>query len=139
MILLCYHEKKLEENWIKNGKMVGEAKINEIAEEFDLSEKNINLVNNIIPKPEEFSESSKRNTHFMRLGYIPARRTTNFSFGFVPRKSTTFEKIGLALISQTGYILNIDGARNREEIFKHWKRDMNNVFNLNATWTMTIF
>jgi len=39
------------------------------------------------------------------------------------------------LISHTGYILNIDGARNREKIFEHWKRGMNSILNLNTTWT----
>jgi len=31
----------------------------------------------------------------------------------------TYGEIDLTLISQTGYILNIDGARNGEEIFEH--------------------
>ena len=48
-------------------------------------------------------------------------------------KTTTYEEIDLPSISQTGYILNIDGARNREEIFEHWKREMNSVLNLNTT------
>ena len=45
---------------------------------------------------------------------ISAGRTTNFSFGFTPRKTTSYEEIGLTPISQIGYILNIDGARNRK-------------------------
>ena len=64
---------------------------------------------------------------------------TNFSFRFTPRKTTSYEEIGLILIGQTGYIFNIDGARNREEIFEHWKRGMNSVLNLNTTWTTTNF
>ena len=78
-----------------------------------------NLVNNVIPKPEELSEPSRRNTHFLRPNYVPVGRISNFSFGFIPRKTTTFEEIGLTSINQIGYILHIDEARNREEIFEH--------------------
>ena len=106
----------------KYGKMTVENEINEIGEELDLYETEINLVNNVIPKPEEFGDPSRRNTHFLRPRYVPAERTSNFSFWFIPRKTTTYEEIDLTPISQTGYILNIDGARNRKEIFEHWKR-----------------
>jgi len=102
----------------KNGKMIAKNETNEMGEEIDLYEPETNLVNNVIPKPEEFSEPSRKNTYFLRPRYVPAG-TSNFSFGFIPRKTITYEEIGLALISQTGYILNIDGARNREEIFEH--------------------
>jgi len=78
-----------------------------------------NLVNNVVPKPEEWGESSRRNSQFLRPRYVSAKRTTNFSFGFTLRKTTSYEKIGLTPISQTGYILNIDRAQNREEIFEH--------------------
>ena len=101
----------------KYGKMINENEINEIGEDIDLYETEINLVNNVVPKPEEFDEPFRRNTHFLR--YVPAGRTSNFSFGFIQRKTTTYEEIGLTPISQTGYILNIDEARNREEIFEH--------------------
>ena len=52
--------------------MVVEDEINEIGEELDLGEIEINLVNNV-PKPEEFSEPSRRNTHFIRPRYAPTR------------------------------------------------------------------
>jgi len=55
----------------------------------------------------------------MRPRYVPAIRTTNFLFGLIPRKTTYFEEISLAPISQKSYILNIDGAQNKEEIFEH--------------------
>jgi len=29
----------------------------------------------------------------------------------------------------------MDGARNRENIFEHWKEGMNCVLNINTTWT----
>jgi len=93
---------------------------NKVGEEIDLI-----LVNNVVPKPEEWGESSRGNTRFLRPRYVSARRTTNFSFGFTPRKTTSYEEISLNPISQIGYILNIDGARNREEIFEHWKGGMN--------------
>jgi len=64
---------------------------------------------------------------------------TDFSFGFTPKKTTSYEEIGLTPIDQIGYILNIDGAPNREEIFEHWKRGMNSVLNLNTTWTVVNF
>jgi len=46
--------------------MVADNKNNEIGEELNIDEIEFNLVNNVIPKPEEFGEYSKRNTHFMR-------------------------------------------------------------------------
>ena len=93
--------------------------INEIGEEIDLYETKTDLVKNIVPKHEEFGEPSRRNTHFLKPRYVPVGRTSNFSFKFIPRKTTTYKEIDLTQISQTGYILNIDGARNREEIFEH--------------------
>ena len=90
-----------------------EDKIKEIGAELELNEIETNLVNNVVSKPEQFGEPSRRNTHFIRPRYIPAIQTTNFSFGFILRKTTTFEEVGLAPISQTGYILNIDRAHNR--------------------------
>ena len=51
--------------------MVVENKINEIGEELNLDEIETNLVNNIVPKPEEFGEPSGRNTHFIRPRYFP--------------------------------------------------------------------
>ena len=92
--------------------MTNENEINEIGKEIDLYKTETNLVKKVIPKPEEFGEPYRRNTHFSRPRYVPAGRTNNFSFGFIPRKTTTYEEIGLTPISQTGYILNIDGARN---------------------------
>ena len=74
---------------------------------------------NIVPKPKEFGEHSRRNTHFIIPKYVPAKRTTNFFFEFIPRKITTFKEIGPTLISQIGYILNIDEGRNREEIVEY--------------------
>ena len=102
--------------------MAVENEINEIREKLGLYKIETNLANNVILKPEEFSEPSRRNTHFLRPRYVPAGHTSNFSFGFIPRKTTTYGEIGIPPISQTKYILNIDGARNREEIFEHWKR-----------------
>jgi len=81
--------------------MAIEDEINEIGEGFDLGEIETDLVNNVVPKPEEFSEPSRRNTHFIRPMYVSPGHTTNFSLGFIPRKTTTFEKVGLTPISQT--------------------------------------
>ena len=98
--------------------MTVEDEINEIGGEIELYKIETNLVKNVVPKPEEFGESSRRNTHFLRPKYVLVGRTSN-SFGFIPRKATIFDEIGLTPISQTGYILNINGTRNREEVFKH--------------------
>jgi len=89
--------------------------------------------------PRNGGESSTRDTQFLREGYVPAGRTTNFSFGFIPIKTTSYGEVSLTQIKQTGYILNIDGAQNREEIFEHWKTGMNSVLNLNTTWTAVNF
>ena len=37
--------------------------INEIGEELNVDKIQSNLVNNVVPKPEEFGEPSRRNTH----------------------------------------------------------------------------
>ena len=63
--------------------MTIEDEINEIREELDLDEIETNMVNNVIHKPQEFGEPSRRNTHFIRLTYVPTGHTTNFSFGFI--------------------------------------------------------
>ena len=99
--------------------MTVEDEINEIGGEIDLYKIETNLVKNVVPKPEEFGEPSRRNTHFLRLRYFPLGRTSNFSFGFIPTKTTTYEEIDFTQISQTAYILNVDGDCNREEIFEH--------------------
>ena len=78
----------------KYDKMAIEDKINEIGEELDLGEIETNLVNNVVSKLKEFGEPSRRNTHFTRPRYVAVGRTTNFSFRFIPRKTTTFEEVG---------------------------------------------
>ena len=84
---MFYHQRKIRRKLDKKyGKTIAENEINEIGEEIDLYETETNLVNNFVPKPEEFGEPSRRNTHFLRPRYVPAGRTNNFSFGFVPRK-----------------------------------------------------
>jgi len=85
----------------KYGKMILDNEINEIGEELNIAEVDVNLLNNVVPKPEEFGEPFRRNTHLIRPRYVAAGRTTNFFFGFIPRKTTTFEEIGLNPISQT--------------------------------------
>lgn len=62
-----------------------------------------------------------------------------FSLGSSQGKLQHLKKLALPPISWTGYILNIDGACNREEIFEHWNRGMNSVLNLNNTWTAANF
>jgi len=109
---MLFLHRKLRENWIKKyEKLVTDGEINEIREELNTYEIESNLVNRVIPKPQKLCKSSGRNIHFMRPRYISAGRTTKFSFAFNPRKS--FEEINLIPISQTGYILKIDGTRNR--------------------------
>jgi len=128
--------RKLDKKYVK---MTAEDETNEIDEELDLAGTETNLVKNVVPKSEEFGEPSRRNNHFLRPRYVLVGHTSNFSFGFIPRKITTFEKIDLTPISQTGYILNIDGAHNREAIFEYCKRGMNSVLDLNTTWTAANF
>ena len=81
--------------------MTVEDEINKIGEELDLGETETNLINNVVPKPEEFDEPSRRNTHFLRPRYVPAGRTSNFFFGFIPRKIIGFEEIDLTPFKQT--------------------------------------
>ena len=74
--------------------MVLHDEINEIRE-LNIDKNESNLVNNVVSKLEEFGEISRRNTHFMRPRYVPTWHTTNFSFAFVRRKTTSFQEIGL--------------------------------------------
>ena len=71
-------KRKLDKQY---GKMTIENEINEIWEELDLRRAETNLVNNTVPKSEEFDESFRRNTHFTRPRYVPVGRTTNFPLG----------------------------------------------------------
>ena len=48
-----------------------------------------------------------------------SRTYNQFSFQVYPKETATFEEVSITPIRKTGYILNIDGARNREEIFEH--------------------
>jgi len=107
--VLSLHEtrKKL---YKKFDKVLLDEENNEIREELNADKIKSNLVNNVIPKFEKWVESSRRNTQFLRPTYIPIIRTTNFSFGFITRKTTSFKEISLTPISQTGYILNINEA-----------------------------
>jgi len=89
----------------KYGKMAVEDEINEIREEIDVEELEvgeieINLVNNVVPKAEEFGEPSRRNTHFISPRDVPVGRTTNFSIGFIPWKSTTLKKLALPKLAK---------------------------------------
>ena len=79
----------------KYGKMTAENEINEIGEEIDLYETETNLVNNVVPNPEEFSEPSRRNTHFLRPRYVSAGCINNFSFGFIQEKPRPMKKLTL--------------------------------------------
>jgi len=54
----------------KYKKLMAESEIIKIGEGFNVEEFESNLVNNVIPKPKEFDEASRRNTHFMRPRYI---------------------------------------------------------------------
>ena len=89
----------------KYDKMIFNDKINKIGEKINIDEIEFKLVSNVVPKPEEFDESSRRITHFMRPRYVSVGRTINFSFGFISRKTMSYEEIGLTPINQRGYIL----------------------------------
>jgi len=89
-----------------------------MAKKLDINEFDSKLVNNAIPKPEGFRELSKGNSHFMQSCRLicPSRKMTNFSFGFILRK-TTSEEINFIPISQANYILSINGVCNKEKKF----------------------
>ena len=84
--------KKLDK---KFGKKLLEEENNEVGEGLNIDEIESNLVNNIVPKPEEWGESSRRNTQFSRPRYVLIGRISNFSSGFTPRKTTSCEDISL--------------------------------------------
>ena len=105
---------------------MAENEINEIGEELNIDEFDSNLVNNVITKPKEFDESSRRNPHFLRPIYLLVGRMTNFSFKFIPRKITSLKEI-------KNNILNIVGTHNMEETFEHWEGGMNDVLNLSTS------
>jgi len=75
--------------------MAVEDKINEIGEELNLGKIDINLVNNVAPKPEEFGEPSRRNIYFIRSRYIQVGRITNFSLGLSQGKLQPLKKLTL--------------------------------------------
>jgi len=75
--------------------MVVDYKNNEIGKEINIGEIESNLVNNVILKPKEFSESSRRNTHSMRCRYVPARRTITFPLDSFQEKLHLLKKLAL--------------------------------------------
>jgi len=76
---------------------------NEIGEELNIDKIKSNLVNNVVPKLEEFGKSSRRNSNLMRPRYVLRRCTTNFSFGFIPRKTTSYKKLALSQLANRLY------------------------------------
>ena len=56
-------KRKLDRNY---DKMTIEDEINEIGKELNLGEIETNMVNNVVPKLDEFGDPSRRNTHFIR-------------------------------------------------------------------------
>jgi len=52
--------------------MVVKNEINKIGEKIDLHETETNLVDNVVPKPEEFGKPSRKSIHFLRPRYVPA-------------------------------------------------------------------
>ena len=75
-------------------------KINKIEEEIDLYETETNLVKNVIPKPKEFDEPSRRNTHFLRPRYVLAGRTSNFCFGLSQENRPLMKKLALPQLAK---------------------------------------
>jgi len=75
--------------------MTKENEINEIGEEIDLYETETNLVKNVVLKPEEFGEPSRRNTHFLRLRYVPTGRTNNFPSDLSQEKPQPVKRLAL--------------------------------------------
>ena len=76
--------------------MVYDDEINEIIEEPNIDEIESNVVNNLVPKPKEFGEFSRRNTHCIRLRDVSKGSITNFSFGFVQGKPRPLQKLVLS-------------------------------------------
>ena len=70
--------------------MVAESETKQIGEELNINKFEYNLDNNVILEFEEFGDSSRGKHHCMRLGLVLAGRTTNFCFGLIPKKTTSF-------------------------------------------------
>ena len=74
--LECLHAIPLEQDRRKLNKkyreLVAKSELHEISKKLNIKEFESNLNNNVISKPGEFHESSRRNTYFMKLGYVPA-------------------------------------------------------------------
>ena len=93
---------------------MAQREIDEISEEFSIDELESNLTHNIISKPKEFGKLPSKNALFMGTRYVLWEGTTNFSFGFIPKKTTLFEEISLIRMNQASCILDIDEADNRK-------------------------
>ena len=127
---MLYPWRKLGGAWIKK---LDDSETNEVGKELNMDEIDSNLVNNVIPKHEEFGESSIR----MRPGYIPMWCATTFPLGSSQGKPHALKK--LALPQTTKHASNSNGAHDRAEIFEHWKRHMNSSLNLNIVWFVRNF
>ena len=69
--------------------------INEIGEKIDLYETETNLVKNVVPKPEECGEPSRRNTHFLRLSTFQQDVQTILPSGLSQGKPRPMKKLAL--------------------------------------------
>ena len=73
-------------------------------------------------KPREFMEKKER-----------------FGVRFMPNHRPNKREISLEAISETGYKLNLDGLRKREEVLDYWKKSMMIVLNMNVDWNASHF
>ena len=130
---MLFLQKKLGENWIKKyEKKIARGEINEIEDELNIDEIEANLFDNFIPKYNEFGESSRIDTYFMRPIYGP-RCTTNFSFGIIPSKPHSLK---ILLLPQLAKQVKSSASMkfiNREKIYQHWKKGINSVLSLTTT------
>ena len=80
--------------------MVFDDEINEIEEGFHVDEIKWNLVNNVVSKPEEFSEISRRNTHFIRPSTLWQGIYITFPLGSSQGKLQPLKKLALPQLGE---------------------------------------
>ena len=109
----------------KMGKRVVD--VNEVEEE--ISEQEVNKATRSYYREYEQGSTSRQNSSLKPKEFL--EKTSKFGVRIMPNHRPNKRELLLEPISETGYKLNLDGVRNREDVLDFWKKSMMSVLNMN--------
>ena len=113
----------------KMGKRVVD--VNEVEEEI-IPEQEVNKATRSCYREYEQGSTSQQNTSLRPKEFL--EKTAKFGVRIMPNHRPNKRELLLEPISETGYKLNLDGVRNREDVLDFWKKSMMSVLNMNPEW-----